>query len=108
MGHGQKYHIRQVVSCLLFEFIITNECPHCLLNGTPNGTYILELLGGFGSHTNSLEANKLRAKYKALSLKEEADSSHINQALANEQGQVFSQPELGGPVPCPLRSCCRL
>jgi hypothetical protein len=43
--------------------------------------YCLELLDGFGSHTDSLEANKLRAKYKVLSLKEEADSSHhINQA----------------------------
>jgi hypothetical protein len=42
--------------------------------------YILELLDGFGSHTDSLEANKLCAKYKVLSLKEVADSSHINQA----------------------------
>lgn len=42
--------------------------------------YVLELLDGFGSHTNSLAANELRTKHKVLSLKEEADSSHINQA----------------------------
>jgi hypothetical protein len=41
---------------------------------------LLELLDGSVSHANSLEANELRAKYTFLSLKEEVDSSHINQA----------------------------
>jgi hypothetical protein len=55
------------------------ELPYINIKWNPQW-YCLELLDGFGSHTNSLEANELHAKYKVLSLKEEADSSHINQA----------------------------
>jgi hypothetical protein len=42
--------------------------------------YALELLDGFGSHHNCIEANELRYKYIILSLKEEGDTSHVNQA----------------------------
>lgn len=42
--------------------------------------YVLELKDGFGSHLNCYKANLLRAEHKILSLKEEGDSSHINQA----------------------------
>jgi hypothetical protein len=42
--------------------------------------YALELLDGFGSHHNCIEANELREKYRILSLKEEGDTSHVNQA----------------------------
>ena len=38
------------------------------------------MLDGFGSHTNNLPANQLRYDNKILSLKEEGDSSHVNQA----------------------------
>jgi hypothetical protein len=42
--------------------------------------WMLELLDGFGSHVNCHEANMYRWQKKVLSLKEEGDSSHINQA----------------------------
>ena len=42
--------------------------------------WILELLDGFGAHTNSHPASKYRYDNKVLSLKEEGDSSSINQA----------------------------
>jgi hypothetical protein len=42
--------------------------------------WMLELLDGFGSHVNCHEANMHRWQHKVLSLKEEGDSSHINQA----------------------------
>lgn len=42
--------------------------------------WVLEIFDGFGAHLNSLEANQIRADNKVLSLKEEADTSHINQA----------------------------
>jgi hypothetical protein len=41
---------------------------------------VLELLDGFGSHVNCYEANVFRTQHKILSLREEGDSSHINQA----------------------------
>jgi hypothetical protein len=41
---------------------------------------VLELLDGFGSHVNCYEANLFRSEHKIISLKEEGDSSHINQA----------------------------
>jgi len=42
--------------------------------------YFVEITDGFGAHHNSYEAMKLRADYKCLALKEEGDSSHVNQA----------------------------
>jgi hypothetical protein len=42
--------------------------------------YMLELLDGFGSHHNCIEANELRTQHKILTMKEEGDPSHINQA----------------------------
>ena len=42
--------------------------------------WVLELVDGFGSHITNVEANMERSNNKILSLKEEGDSSHINQA----------------------------
>ena len=42
--------------------------------------WVVELLDGFGSHVQCYEANMERYNNKILSLKEEGDSSHINQA----------------------------
>lgn len=41
---------------------------------------MLEILDGFGAHLNNLHANRVRYEAKILSLKEEGDSSSINQA----------------------------
>ena len=42
--------------------------------------WVLEILDGFGPHVSSLEAMKVREDHKILVLKEEGDSSHVNQA----------------------------
>ena len=42
--------------------------------------FIVEFLDGFVSHESVFEANKLRAEKKCLSVKEEAATSHSNQA----------------------------
>jgi hypothetical protein len=42
--------------------------------------WVLEVFDGFGSHTSGLRAMKIRHSSKILSLKEEGDSSHVNQA----------------------------
>ena len=42
--------------------------------------WALEILDGFGPHVSSLEAMEIREKNKILCLKEEGDSSHVNQA----------------------------
>ena len=42
--------------------------------------WVLEILDGFGPHVSSLEAMKIREDHKILVLKEEGDSSHVNQA----------------------------
>ena len=42
--------------------------------------WVLEIFDGFGAHLLSLKALEFRWKNKILSLKEEADSSHVNQA----------------------------
>ena len=42
--------------------------------------WFLEITDGFGAHHNSLEAMELRYNAKCISLKEEGDSSHVNQA----------------------------
>ena len=41
--------------------------------------YITELLDGFKSHENVLNVHKLRADNLIISLKEESNSSHVNQ-----------------------------
>ena len=41
--------------------------------------YIAELLDGFKSHENVLNAHKLQADNLIISLKEESNSSHVNQ-----------------------------
>ena len=41
---------------------------------------MLEIFDGFGEHLASLDAAQVRRDHKILSLKEEADSSHANQA----------------------------
>lgn len=41
---------------------------------------MLELVDGFGSHHNVYSANKLRVDNKIICVKEEADTSHVNQA----------------------------
>ena len=40
---------------------------------------MIELLNGFGSHKQVLEAHELRAKFLVLSAKEESNTSHTNQ-----------------------------
>ena len=42
--------------------------------------WVVEIMDGFGAHTISYKANKIRLDNKVLSLKEEGDSSSINQA----------------------------
>ena len=42
--------------------------------------WVLEIFDGFGPHTSSIKAMELRAEANILSLKEEGDSSHVNQA----------------------------
>jgi hypothetical protein len=42
---------------------------------------MLEIFDGFGSHLASLDALEHRLQNKILSLKEEAHSSHLNQAF---------------------------
>jgi hypothetical protein len=42
--------------------------------------WVLEVFDGFGPHVSSYCAMKMRYESKILSLKEEADSSHVNQA----------------------------
>jgi hypothetical protein len=42
--------------------------------------WALEVFDGFGSHTSGFRALEIRSNRKILCLKEEADSSHINQA----------------------------
>ena len=42
--------------------------------------WMLEIFDGFGAHLASLDAAQVRRDHKILSLKEEADSSHANQA----------------------------
>lgn len=46
--------------------------------------WVLELLDGFGAHTASHKASLIRYENKVLSLKEDADSSSINQAYDKE------------------------
>ena len=41
--------------------------------------WVMEIFDGFGAHTLSPTAMQLRLDSKILSLKEEADSSHVNQ-----------------------------
>jgi hypothetical protein len=41
--------------------------------------WMLEILDGFGPHTLNLEAMQIRDNHKILCLKEEANSSHVNQ-----------------------------
>jgi hypothetical protein len=41
---------------------------------------VLELLDGFSSHVNCYEANVFRSDHNIISLKEEGNSLHINQA----------------------------
>ena len=42
--------------------------------------YFLEITDGFGAHHNNVEALQLRLDANCLALKEEGDSSHVNQA----------------------------
>ena len=42
--------------------------------------WVIEVMDGFGAHLISEEANTIRFKNKIISLKEEGDSSYINQA----------------------------
>ena len=42
--------------------------------------WVLEVFDGFGPHTSSLSSMQMRFDNKIMSLKEEDDSSHVNQA----------------------------
>ena len=42
--------------------------------------WFIEITDGFGAHHNSLSAMEMRANGKCISLKEEGESSHVNQA----------------------------
>lgn len=42
--------------------------------------YVVEIFDGFGAHLNNYQALKLRMDARVISIKEEADSSSINQA----------------------------
>ena len=64
------------------------EMTPCLMIGYRSMPYIvdnpdwwfIEITDGFGPHHNSLSAMEMRANGKCISLKEEGDSSHVNQA----------------------------
>ena len=49
------------------------------LKENPQWWYI-EIIDGFGAHHNNLQVMKLRDDGKCISVKEEGDSSHVNQA----------------------------
>ena len=42
--------------------------------------FFLEITNGFGAHHNLLDALQMRLDHKCIALKEEGDSSHVNQA----------------------------
>ena len=42
--------------------------------------WVVEIFDGFGAHLNNIDANKMRWDAKLISIKEEGDSSSINQA----------------------------
>ena len=54
--------------------------------------WVVDVMDGFSAHLISKEANTLRFKNKILSLKEEGDSSFINQAndkyVSNEDNRI--------------------
>ena len=58
--------------------------------------WVVEVMYGFSAHLISKKANTLRFKNKILSLKEEGDSSFINQAndkyVSTEARPQFSRP----------------
>ena len=53
-----------------------------IVNANPQW-WVLEVFDGFGPHTSSLSSMQMRFDNKILSLKEEGDSSHVNQAYDN-------------------------
>ena len=50
-----------------------------IVNANPQW-WVLEVFDGFGPHTSSLSSMQIRFDNNILSLKEEGDSSHVNQA----------------------------
>ena len=64
------------------------ECSKAIVKGYRAMPYVkenpdwsmVELLDGFRSHENGFEANELRASNNIMSLKEESNTSHANQA----------------------------
>jgi hypothetical protein len=59
--------------------IVDGYCQLLLYIKENEDWYIAELLDGFKSHENVLNAHKLRADDLIISLKEESNSSHANQ-----------------------------
>ena len=57
---------------------------------------MIELLNGFGSHGEVLEAHELRSKFLVLSAKEESNTSHANQGynqfVAKEEKSKSYEP----------------
>ena len=62
--------------------------------------YVIEIVDGFGPHTSSLYAMEEQRKNKIVMLKEEGDSSHVNQGydkfvskankLAKQEDLIFA------------------
>jgi len=53
--------------------------------------WVFELVDGYGSHHNCAPANQYRYDHKVLSLKEEGDSSHVNQAYDRQTAKSDKQ-----------------
>ena len=53
------------------EMPVIRDCPHW---------WVVKIIDGFGPHTSSLEAMEIYADARILLLKEEGDTSHVNQA----------------------------
>ena len=50
-----------------------------IIPDAPAHWWVLNIFGGFGTHTYSLKSMDTYAKYKVLMLKEEGDTSHVFQ-----------------------------
>ena len=55
--------------------------------------WVVEILDGFGAHLNNYEALKMRADAKIISIKEEGDSSSINQAYDKQVARSDKQQQ---------------
>ena len=71
-----------------------------IVSGIRNCTYVrdmphwycLKIVDGYGPHTTSLEAMRQYSDAKIILMKEEGDSSHVNQSYDREPPFEFSKP----------------